>query len=307
MRHYIIISVIFTLLLGFKSQAQIRKANSILWEIRKSDSSQVSYVLGTIHIFDTSEYKLPMDTFKKLISRSGNLCVEINPYDIDYETLALKTMQSAKSDQNAKNSLDKNQYKRLVKILKDLGFKKPQIKHLTTKIGIGYLGMNLSILLISESSTQLSYPDFELLAYAHRAYHINTFSLETIDEQMNAINKQISNNNEFKQALIRLIDSFDFLKKNNSHSSSNNQYISQKFDFDNSDTGKISKDDSISQNIHDQRNINMANRIDSLYSLDKKLFVAIGIGHLFGNTGVLTLLEQKGYIIKPYKIDFIKK
>lgn len=301
------ISIIFTLLLGFKSQAQIIKANSILWEIRKSDSSQVSYVLGTIHMFDTSEYKLPMDTFKKLISRCGNLCVEVNTFDFNTEILIQRLSKANKSERNAKESLNKKQYGSLVNILKGLGFNRSQIKHLSTEINIGILCNIIAIKSFTENTTmKFCYPDFELTLYANTLNHTKIHSLDRNYDIIKVFGI-LNDYSHTKSALINIIDSFNNPKKHTAINLIMNQYINQSFDPDSFFISKNLLEDTLKHYLLEQRNINFANRIDSLYSLDKKLFVAIGIGHLFGNTGVLNLLEQKGYAIKPYKIDFIKK
>src|SRR5690606_29823571 len=54
------------------------------------------------------------------------------------------------------------------------------------------------------------------------------------------------------------------------------------------------------------RNQKMANGIDKIMK-DKPVFVIIGAAHLPYEHGVLNLLHQKGYTIKPYPIKVSKK
>lgn len=51
----------------------------------------------------------------------------------------------------------------------------------------------------------------------------------------------------------------------------------------------------------DERNIVMANRIDSILQSGTSLFSAVGAAHLPGEMGVILLLRQKGYTVRPVK------
>ncbi len=48
----------------------------------------------------------------------------------------------------------------------------------------------------------------------------------------------------------------------------------------------------------DERNPNMANKIEALLKTDKKTFVAVGALHLIGAQGVPALLQQRGYEVE---------
>lgn len=51
----------------------------------------------------------------------------------------------------------------------------------------------------------------------------------------------------------------------------------------------------------DERNIIMANRIDSILQSGTSLFSAVGAAHLPGEMGVITLLRNKGYTVRPVR------
>ena len=51
----------------------------------------------------------------------------------------------------------------------------------------------------------------------------------------------------------------------------------------------------------DERNVIMANRIDSVLKSGTPLFSAVGAAHLPGETGVIKLLRSKGYTMRPVK------
>jgi len=54
------------------------------------------------------------------------------------------------------------------------------------------------------------------------------------------------------------------------------------------------------------RNVGMANGIEKLIKEKKTIFVMIGVAHLPYETGVLNLLFQKGFHIKPYNVTLNK-
>lgn len=49
----------------------------------------------------------------------------------------------------------------------------------------------------------------------------------------------------------------------------------------------------------EKRNIIMANRMDSLMKAGRKLFTGVGAGHLAGDLGMIQLLREKGYSLRP--------
>ncbi len=51
----------------------------------------------------------------------------------------------------------------------------------------------------------------------------------------------------------------------------------------------------------DERNVVMANRIDSVLQSGTALFSAVGAAHLPGETGVILLLRNKGYTVRPVR------
>jgi hypothetical protein len=55
----------------------------------------------------------------------------------------------------------------------------------------------------------------------------------------------------------------------------------------------------------DGRNSNLADRIDELHASGKQVFVAVGSLHMFGPTGLPTLMEKRGYRVE--QIDLMPK
>jgi uncharacterized protein YbaP (TraB family) len=52
----------------------------------------------------------------------------------------------------------------------------------------------------------------------------------------------------------------------------------------------------------DDRNPNLADRIDLLHASGKKVFAAVGSLHMFGANGLPTLLEKRGYLVEQIEL-----
>lgn len=308
----------FTILFNLKVPSQIAYNNSIIWVIRKNDSSQISYVLGTFHQIDTSKYRLPIDTFIKLISQCGNLCIEKDYNSSKLSSFYSEFSQYKRGDLNTKKILDKKLYKKLTSTLEKMGYSIREIRQLTQKKKFGYFNFVLPLLLRKYPDNKYNYyMDVSLLNYAKSGYFIRTIGLENMDSATFYMRNYYSNNDFLKKQLEKyLSDSNDMkIQDNILMDSAISTYFRQEFSEFNSDiddNNDSSYYDSIwggkyYYNIHTQRNLTMANGIDSLYNLKRKLFIAVGVSHLFGKYGILNLLNNKGYMIKPYKVTIIKK
>lgn len=307
-----------TFLINLKLTSQIAYNHSILWEIRKNDSAQVSYVLGTFHQMDTSHYRLPTDTFIKLIAQCGNLCLEKDYNSSKLRSFYAELSQYKRGDLNTQQVLDRKYYKKLTSNLEKTGFPKREIRQLTKKKKFGYFYLILPLLLTKHPENKYNYfMDVSLLKYAKSGYFVQIIGLENMDSVTSYMREYYSNIPFLKAQLENsLSDSIDVVLQNKIWMDSEiSTYVKQEFSEFNSDIDTIndaSYYDSIwggiyHYNIHTQRNIAMANGIDSLYKLNRKLFIAIGASHLFGKYGILNLLNNKGYMIKPHKVEIKKK
>ncbi len=52
------------------------------------------------------------------------------------------------------------------------------------------------------------------------------------------------------------------------------------------------------EEIYDERNFNMAARIEEFLTDDEPCFVVVGAGHLVGDNGLVSLLTERGYTVE---------
>lgn len=146
--------------------------------------------------------------------------------------------------------------------------------------------------------TEDGYPQF-LDAYFQQIallHNKKVIPLETIDEQSQAYLNITYNKPK------PLIESMTWTKDN---------LLGIYLDGDLDQLEKVMKSQlSVSENAYrlliTNRNINMVHGIDSILR-KQHVFIAVGAAHLPGNEGVLALLQQKGYHIRPMNASFSKE
>lgn len=280
--------------------------NSILWEIRKTDSSEPSYLLGTHHQLDTSKYSVPMDTFIKLISRCGRLATEV-----DFQYLKDNHIAVSEKKPDWYRHLNRKRKKAFKKICKDLGYPPMFVnyvkKHMTLTEVTYFLHFNR--IQHQDSSVVYLRMDFSLNDYAVKSNRISVLSLEDPVKHMSYLDVY-SPESLTTLTLNKLLDSFynqEAFRKMEVADSLKFDYYGQVFNQAYAKPVFRHKEDSIAWNLTIQRNYDMVETIDSMMSINKPLFAAVGCGHLFGEKGMLNILQQKGYIIRPYRVEIRKK
>lgn len=291
-------SMIILLAFSFKSSKKDNYNNSILWEINNPVSNNTSYVLGTIHVLDTTKINFPVAKFKKLIDNSKNLCLELFTENTDGISLLNEYLFLTEEDSRISNSLDKDYYNKLLKIVNSsngiLRNYKPYLDSIRPTI--------LSFFI--EAEKQFSNPeDFKSFNYSpesdfqkyalEKKYEI--ISLETPEQQVKWLVKPTQSFDKSLEDLKKAIDSFN---DENSSVDIYKKYAEQNL--------KLKKPEDSNDSITIVRNKLMASKIDSI-TRSKSIFIAVGAGHLPSKNGILNLLSEKGFSIRPIKINLKKE
>jgi uncharacterized protein YbaP (TraB family) len=268
--------------------------NSVLWEIKKSGNNNISYILGTIHVLDTTRINFPVETFKTLIDKCENLCLETTPGQVNELRKINKFMYLSDENSKISNRLKKENYKNLMQIAdsSDYFLKrfKPYLDSMRPTI-LNWFIIADRQLIQTEKFKDLNYrPETDFFNYANeKGYEI--IPLETGQQQNDWI---VRLDLSFEKSLEILEKSIDNFYDEDSEIDIFKRYSEQNL--------ALAQPDEFSDSILILRNNGMVAKIDSIIN-SKSLFIAIGAGHLPYENGVLNLLAQKGYIIKPYKID----
>ncbi|MEZ4909110.1 MAG: TraB/GumN family protein [Saprospiraceae bacterium] len=255
----------------------------LLWKIINPKNPSVdSYLYGTIHLRDKKVYFL-IDKIKELIKDSDVFIAEYNIEEGD-DMQILEYMQFPDN----KTLYDFIAKKKVAKIRNSLkkAFK-IDIENLKTFKPIAIENI------ITESifNNDFSFPmDIELWNFA-KENNILACGAESNSSQLH-----ILRNLNLKTQLKSLIEiSENTSKYKHKIDKLINYYISQ-------DIAKLYKSSiktlgSSKKLLAYDRNERIANTIEK-YSNDKKVFTAVGAGHLYGKYGLLKLLKEKGFSIK---------
>lgn len=272
------------------SFAQYKKG--LLWEISGKGMQQPAYIFGTIHVYDTSVYELPQPPFQLLDK------VDKVYFELDFATLDMGAMMAQMFMTDTTQYLDKVLDAASIERLRKQAATSPLLKMLGKQMyGIKPL---LMMSLLSGAVPGNVTIDFELFK-AVKGKNIPTGGLETVNDQMGAIDR------------IPIPQQLDMLKKTLQENFSLAQQIRNmtdtyaKQDIENIMTiinDNMPVDATFDEEVRSERNITMANKIDSILHTGHPL-IAIGSGHLGNHDGLLKLLQQKGYTLRS--VPFVIK
>jgi uncharacterized protein YbaP (TraB family) len=268
----------------------IKKATrkqSLLWKATNIDTGKASYIFGTVHLRDSKVFFL-IDQIKSLIDICDIFIAEYN-LDDSGESEIMKALQMP-GGKHVKDHLDTRKFKKIhTKILKAFnldiekwGFLKPMvIENMITE---------------SLFETDYEHPmDFDLWQHAKNNGKI-TIGAESTKSQISIMNnlpirEQIrsligiaKNTYKFKKKIKKTIDLYE------------QQKISQLYRSAAGSLGKMKK------TLVYERNNKIAKKMLK-YADESAVFVAVGAGHLSGRYGILRIIRQNGFTLKPIYLN----
>ncbi|SFD02368.1 hypothetical protein SAMN05518672_10190 [Chitinophaga sp. CF118] len=278
---------------GFKpSFAQHKKG--LLWEISGKGMTKPAYLFGTVHLYDTSSYYLPEAPFA-LLDKVKKVYFEvdfghINTNDIMEAMFITDTTQTIDKLLDAASLAKLKQMAAVSATLKMFGDKMYSLKPIFLQT------------ILMNNDGKASSVDMELYKAAINKKD-SVGGLETIKEQMDAINA------------ISIPVQTDMLRQSLLKNMSSEQMLSQltaiyvKQDIENM-LNEINDDMPLDANFNEvlliKRNVVIADRIDALLRKESPL-IAVGGGHLGTETGLIALLQKKGYTLKNIPFTINKK
>lgn len=274
------------LITGFTAEAQ-SKNTSLLWEISGNGLQNPSYLFGTFHMMCKADFPVS-DILINKIKSSRQFYGELKMDDPNLQSqMMLKMMMTGKT---LESFMSAEEYKKVS-------------ENFQTITGMPIAGFNtfkpfipLSFLAIqSISCGEKIQPETEFVKIA-KANHLSIMGLETIDDQMDAIDKQPldSQVNSLKQMVLN----FDSVKNVMAEMIT----IYKKRDIDSlyAFMKRSGADDVFEQDLLIRRNKNWIPVITKAMAANTSFF-AVGAGHLAGADGVISLLRKQGYTVNPVK------
>ena len=280
---------------------QQRFDNSILWSVEHPVTGARSYVMGTIHHIDTNHITLPLDQIAALIAETDFLCLELKLSEAGQQPAEfVKAMFVSDTTQRAMGALDETYRKKLSSILQAT----KQAKDPRFKVMLPYMKpQTISFLLLmwdQQNSPLFKEPNFGPEAYFERyakANAIEVVAFETLNDQLNYLVRD--GGVSFEDGLEGLKASIDYFAGDST------ERIDIYANYQRQDLSLLPPE-VYKDSIMVMRNRNMARQADSLMH-DKTVFVMVGAAHLPFSTGILYLLREKGYRVRPVETAILLK
>ncbi len=264
-----------------------KNKKTLLWSIEDQQSKVVSYVFGTMHIMDMKAFVF-QDMVKEKMDACQVFATELNFEQI--ELIAGEQDMSLPEDQTLQDILSEKSYKKVKKAFEKI-----------TGMDIAFFNKKLPIMInniMSESILSKDMPhslDKSLWLYATQQEKI-TMGIETYAEQLEILAKipleyqvksllgSCKNISKFRKSILKTTALYE------------QGDIQKLYKYSKKSLKGIKK-----VMLYDRNNI-MAERIAKIAS-EQSIFAAIGAGHLGGEKGVLKLLKQIGFKVKPVKAN----
>lgn len=283
MKKTMFLAIAFLLMICGPLSAQIKTNNSLLWEVSGNGLQESSYLFGTFHIMCEKDFEIKPKV-NHALKNTKTLFLEINFSDQN-ELMAMQKM--VQTDNKLSDQLNKDQLAKLNQVLGSYNLTLVQIDNYS----IQALYSLISQKAITCPPTSLKLLDVEIMKLA-LAEGKSVKGLETVEEQLhflgNAYNidetiEQLAKGDEY----TRLFEEIIHLYKEEDLPALDRLLKDPNFMNDNQEQWILTK-----------RNINWAEKMP-VQMAKENTFFAVGAGHLSGKNGVIQLLENKGYTLRP--------
>ncbi len=265
--------------------------NSILWSVEDSSMSIRSFILGSIHTMDTTMIHFPVAQIESIISQSSVAFFETSFREfgpIPKESLKPELIINNDPELDIRKHLNSLQLSKLLMVF-DSSKMYPGMNAILHRIK----PQVLAFFVVSESQLKSSYfiasnfsPDYYFASFASKIGK-PVMGLEDNKAQIGWIlNPDLS----FEDGLAFLVQSLEDADEKSKDIFT--PYVNQDL------TSYLSLAN-IPMNV--SRQLNMAKKLGDVMKT-KSTFVCVGVAHLPGPNGILDLLKNKGFIVRP--LDF---
>lgn len=273
-----------------KGQFNTAKTNkSLLWEVTGNGLSKPVYVYGTMHLLCAKDAELSTN-LKQIIKDVDQIYFEIDMDDLS-ELLTGFTKGTMKDDTTLHDLYSDDEYQRIKNFFDHHG-----------------MGMQLQMLnkmqpmLVSALVYQAILPcedadgiELNIMKYSHQ-FKKEIKGLETAAFQASVLDK-IPYTDQAKELLY----SIDSVQKTQTETDEMVELYKEQ-DLDKLLEYSLKTEGGSTSEMQDvminNRNKNWVQQFPSI-TKDKSILIAVGAGHLGGESGLLNLLKEKGYHVRP--------
>jgi len=261
---------------------QQKYPSTLLWKISRPGLTQPSYIYGTMHMQDRRLFYFG-DSVYAAIEKTAGFAIEINPDEM--MDSIFRSMGKEDTSALLKKILSETEYKKIEKQL-EKKFKTAADKITTKKLAQEKKRMKT---LFKKKDDMPAIMDLYLFSIARKQGKV-TGGIEDLADQFEITDE------------IGKFDVYDFIKDDSALRFSYMESMLKIYVNNDLTSLDMMVNGNLESSYKDllliKRNRKMAMRMDSLSHV-RTTFFAVGAAHLPGDSGLITLLQQKGYQVDP--------
>lgn len=271
---------------------QNARDHGFLWRISKD--GRTSYLYGTMHIAKF-EWMFPGQEITKALRATDTIALEVDPLAPDMKSRMENGMKALRN-----TALPEPLAKRMRNLAETVCVPQAAVAHLIPELQVATLSMFMG----RADGLEPSYAIDALLAAVGHGVHKNVISLETPESQLKLL--QMDTPQETISFVQSSLDEMDrgkaaalIVRISKAWGSSDHAEMSRYGEW--CDCLNTDVERKTMKRLLDDRNPNLADRIDEQHKNGKQVFAAVGSLHMFGPLGLPVLMEKRGY--KVERID----
>jgi uncharacterized protein YbaP (TraB family) len=277
----------------FIPEKVVPSGKSLLYQIYGNGLTQPSYLFGTIHIMNENDFNIGSNIEKKL-KTADELVMELDLAEVDMQQLA--ALSILPNDKTIKDYVSEKDFDTIKAFFEDsvgipaltfeMSYSRMKPIFLEQLINFKYVGENPS----SYENTFSDIADNK---------NIPMSGLETMLEQLTLL-EEISLEDQIKHLVFTVKNYADeSIIMDQLFGLYHQQDIDGLFNLI---TKQVEGDEEFESNLIVKRNYKWLPKIEEKMK-SKKIFIAVGAGHLGGKDGLIKLLQNKGYIVEPISTE----
>lgn len=260
----------------------------LFWEVTHKDVEKPSYLFGTIHIISSEDFFMGEHVRDKLIN-SDRLVMEIDFDDMDINAMA--DLGLLPDGNSMRDYLEEDEYDLVARTLSDsIGLSRMSFESVYSRMKPLFLEQLVIYKFLGENP--MSYEnEFEFLAEANG---VESDGLESFEEQLRFLD-QIPLEVQYKE-LLQSIRNWGETK---------DQFTGMLAAYKKQDLETLHRliytemeDAEMRHLLLEQRNQNWIPKLRDFID-EGNAFIAVGAGHLAGEFGIIHLLREAGYEVRP--------
>jgi uncharacterized protein YbaP (TraB family) len=270
-------------------------SNSVLYKVSGNGLQSPSYFLGTIHMICEDKYKWS-EKIDNALKNTKQVAVELDVLDPKI-SMALGMGMMAKDGKKLSSYFDEEEQAILSKMLKEqMNVTLEQLDPMSPAILVSLFAQQAV-----KCSNGIESYDVNVLKKA-KEYQYKIISLDDAEVQLEVLNSLASDSAEFAKmkTKIKLQDKDSAsIAAEIQFNQLMNLYQEEKIaDLEPFFMKNLDFNPTLEKQLLNNRNEDWIGRLEKLM-MEESTFVAVGIGHFFGNNSIFNLLKLKGYTIEP--------